>query len=109
MSVAGSLTIVHVNRHTFASRRDLAPTEHTEYIQADRRREEHRSYSGYRLWRNGGDIYRPSPRTALIRRCDLKQIFHVNFDDRQYAADPMTDVARFEEMSARAAAAGPQP
>jgi hypothetical protein len=109
MPVVGSLTIVRVNRQTLSNRRDLPPTEHTDYIQPDRRREEHRGYFGYRVRRNGRDLYRPTPHTALIRRGDLKLIFHVNFDDRQYVASPMTDVARFEEMAARAAAAGPQP
>src|SRR5438132_6347864 len=109
MPVVGSLTIVRLNRYALPNRRDLPPTEHTEYTQADRRREEHRGMVGFRLTRNGREIYRPTPRTALIRRCDLKQIFHINFDDRQYTADPMTDVPRFEELAARAAAAGPQP
>jgi hypothetical protein len=109
MPVVGNLTIVRLHRHASPNRRDRPPTEHTEYIQTDRRREEHRGHFGYRLRRNGRDLYRPTPHTAFIRRCDLKQIFHVNFDDRQYAASPMTDIPTREEMAARAAAAGPQP
>jgi hypothetical protein len=47
-----------------------------------------------------------APRTALITRCDLKQTFHLNLDDRQYTAGPLQTFPAREEMLARAAASG---
>ena len=75
--------------------------ETTEYIQADRKREEHRGFFGYRLRPNGRDIYRPAPRTALIKRCDLQRAFHLNFDDREYTACPIQPFPTREEIRAR--------
>lgn len=89
MTVVGSLTIHRVWRQRVPYGRSLAPIETTEYIQVDRKREEHRGFAGYRLRANGRDIYRPNPRTALVTRCDLEQVFHINFDDREYAAWPL--------------------
>lgn len=51
-------------------------------------------------------MFRPTPRTALITRCDLKQTFHLNLDDREYAASPLQNFPTREEMLARAAASG---
>ena len=47
--VVGSLTLHRVYRHTLPDGRRLPPTETIEYIQADRKREEHRGFFGYRL------------------------------------------------------------
>ena len=47
-----------------------------------------------------------APRTALITRCDLKQTFHLNLDDREYAASPLQTFPTREEMLDRAAASG---
>jgi hypothetical protein len=109
MTVVGSLTLRRVQRHTLPDGRRPPPIESTEYIQADRKREEHRGYAGYCLGRYGRDIYRPGPRTALITRCDLHQAFHVNFDDRQYTACPLQAVPTREEMLARAEAVPQSP
>lgn len=89
MAVVGSLMIRRVQRHTLPDGRCPPPIETTEYVQADRKREEHRGCAGYRVGRSGRDIYRLSPRTALIRRYDLRQTFLVNFDDREYTAWPI--------------------
>jgi hypothetical protein len=50
-------------------------------------------------------MFRLAPRTAHITRCDLKQTFLLNLDDREYTADPLPPT--LDEMRARAAAAGP--
>jgi hypothetical protein len=102
MVVIGSLTIHRVQRKTSPDGRCLPPIETTEYIQPDRKREEHRGYFGYRVRPNGRDIYRTSPRTALIKRCDLQKQFHVNFDDREYTAWPIQAFPTREETLARA-------
>ena len=51
-------------------------------------------------------MFRPTARTALITRCDLKQTFLLNLDDRQYTASPLQTFPTREEMLARVAAAG---
>jgi hypothetical protein len=102
MAVVGSLTVRRVQRRTLPDGRRLPPTETTEYIQADRKREEHRGHFGYCLRSNGRDIYRRGPRTALITRCDLQKTFHVNFDDRQYTAYPVQAFPTPEQLAARA-------
>jgi hypothetical protein len=109
MAVAGSLTLRRVQRHTLPDGRRLPPIETTEYIQADRKREEHRGAFGYRLRPNGRDIYRPGPRTALIKRCDLQKTFLVNFDDREYSAWPIQAFPTREELLARAETGGQPP
>jgi hypothetical protein len=101
MAVIGSLTVRRVQRHSLPGVRPVPPIETTEYIQADRRREEHRGYFGYRISRNGRDIYRVTPRTARIKRCDLQKVFHVNFDDREYTVWPIESFPTREEMLAR--------
>ena len=78
--------------------------ETTEYIHADRKREDHRGFFGYRLRANGREIYRPTPRTALIRRCDLQKAFHLNFDDREYTACTIQAFPTREEIRAGAEA-----
>lgn len=100
MTVVGSLTLRRVQRQTLPGGRRLPPIETTEYIQADRKREEHRGFFGYCLGPNGRDIYRPTPRTALIKRCDLQKTFHINFDDREYAAGPLQAFTTREELRA---------
>jgi hypothetical protein len=109
MAVVGSLRLRRVQRQTLPDRRRLPPMETTEYIQADRRREDHRGFVGYRLRPNRQDIYRPSPRTALIKRCDLKKVFHVNLDDREYTACPIQGFPTHDEIRARADALGQPP
>jgi len=54
-------------------------------------------------------MYRPGPRTALIKRCDLKTVFLVNFDDREYTAWPIEAFPKRDEMRARAEAVGQPP
>lgn len=83
--------------------------ETTEYTQADRKREEHRGFFGYCLRANGREIYRPTPRTALIKRCDLQREFLVNFDDREYTAWPIQAFPRRDEVLARAEAVDQRP
>jgi hypothetical protein len=104
--VAEELTIRRTDRRTLPDDRRPPPSESIEYLQADRRRREHRGSRGYRLRPNGRTIFRPAPRTALITRCDLKRTFHLNLDDRQYTADPLQTFPTREEMLARAAASG---
>jgi hypothetical protein len=109
MAVVGSLIIRRARRQTLPDGRRLPPLETTEYIQADRRREEHHGVFGYRLRPNGREIYRPTPRTALITRCDLQKTFHVNFDDREYTACRVQAFATREEIRACAEAVPPSP
>ena len=106
ISMAEELTIRRTDRHTLPDDRPLPPTESIEYLQADRRRREHRGSFGYRLRPNGRTMFRATPRTALITRCDLKQIFHLNLDDREYVASPLQTFPTREETLARAAASG---
>jgi hypothetical protein len=75
--------------------------ETTEYIQADRKREDHSGCFGYRLRPTGREIYRPTPRTAFITRCDLRKAFHLNFDDREYTAGPIQAFPTREEIRVR--------
>lgn len=107
MAVVGSLTIRRVQRHTLPDGRRPPPIEFTEYIQAEWKREEHRAYAGYRIGRSTRDIYRLAPRTALIRRYDLRKAFLVNFDDREYTAWPIQAFTDYESWS-RAAVARPR-
>ena len=94
--MAGDLTIRRRQRQT-AMGSAHPPSECTEYMQVDRRREEHRGCFGYRFWPTGRTLYRPSPRTALITRCDLEQTFLLNLDDREYTAWPVRTYPRIEE------------
>jgi hypothetical protein len=87
--VVERLTIRRIDHHTRHDGRPLPPIESVEYLQADRKRNEHRGSFGYCLRSNGRTIFRAAPRTALITRCDLKQTFHVNFDDRQCVVSPL--------------------
>jgi hypothetical protein len=89
--------------------RHLPPTEYVEYLQADRRRREQRGSFGYRFRPNGRTMFCPAPRTALITRCDVKQTFHLNLEDRQYTTAPLQTFPTREEMLARAAAASGRP
>lgn len=109
MTVVGSLTLHRVTRQTLPNGRSARPTETTEYIQVDRKRQEHRGWCGYRLGPKTPDLYRRTPRTALITRCDLQKIFHVNFDDRQYAAWPIQRFPTRDELRTRAEAARERP
>jgi len=102
MAVVGNLTIRRVTRHSRPGGRVPRPTTSTEYIQADRRRDEHNGFFGYRVRANGPDIYRPAPRTALIKRCDLQKTFLINFDDRQFAEWPLEPVPAPQEPGAHA-------
>jgi len=102
MGVAGSLTIHRVQRQTLPDGRRLPPIEAIEYIQADRKREEYRGYVGYRFRANGRDLYRRNPRTALVTRCDLGNVFLVNFDDGEYTTWPIPAFSTPEEIRARA-------
>jgi hypothetical protein len=108
MAVVGSLTLRRVQRQTLADGRRLPQSETTEYLQADRKREEHRGFYGYRLRPTGRDVYQPGPRTALITRCDLQKVFLLNFDDREYTAWPIEPFPTREDMLARAEGV-PQP
>jgi hypothetical protein len=101
MAVSGSLTVRRVRRQTLSDGRRQPPMETTEYIQADRKREDHSGCFGYRLRPHGREIYRPTPRTAFITRCDLRKAFHLNFDDREYTAGPIQAFPSREEIRAR--------
>ena len=103
--MTGSLTLRRVHRHRLTGGRRLPDTESVEYIQADRRREEYRGFYGYRVRSNGRDLYRPTPHTALIKRCDLQRIFHVNFEDREFTEWPVQPEPTRHELKARAASA----
>ena len=107
MAVVGSLTLRRVTRHAFSGGRRVPSTESTEYIQADRRRDEHSGFVGYRLWPNGRDIYRQTPRTALIKRCDLQKTFLINFDDRQFTEWPVVPVPTVHDLQVGAEACPP--
>lgn len=96
MAVVGSLTIRRVQRHTLRDGRRPPPIESTEYIQVDRKREEHRGYACYHGGRSGRDIYRLAPRTASIKRYDLGQAFLVNFDDGEYTAWPIQPFTSYQ-------------
>jgi hypothetical protein len=102
MAVVGSLTFRRVQHQTLFDGRRLPPMETTEYIQVDRKREEHRGAFGYRLRPNGRDVYRRTPQTALIKRCDLHRAFLVNFEDREYTTWPLQAFKTSEEMRANA-------
>jgi hypothetical protein len=105
--VVGSLTLRRVMRHTSSVGRQLPSTDITEYLQADRKREEHRGVFGY-CWRpNGRTIYRPTPGTALIKRCDLQKTFLVNFEDREFTEWPIQPVPTREELRTRATSGVP--
>jgi hypothetical protein len=108
ISVAENLTIGRTDRQTLPDCLHLPPSESIEYLQADRRRTEHRGSFGYRLRSNGRTRFCPAPRTALITRCDLKQTFHLNLDDREYAVSPLHTFPTPEEILALAGAAGRQ-
>src|ERR1700704_2097010 len=73
--MAEELTIRRTDRDTLPDDRPLPTTESIEYLQADRRRREHRGSFGYRLRPNGRTMFSPAPPTVLITRCDLKQTF----------------------------------
>jgi hypothetical protein len=107
MVVGGSLMLHRVTRHTRPDGRFLPQTETTEYMQADRKREEHRGVTGYRFT-NSRDIYRPNPRTALIKRGDLQKTFLVNFEDREFTEWPIRSFPTREELTRRPAV-GPPP
>src|SRR4051794_13329231 len=104
--MAEALTIRWTDRHTAPNDRSVPATESVEYLQTDRRRREHRGSFGYQLRPNGRTMFRLAPRTALITRCDLKQTFHLNIDDRQYTAGLLQAFPTREEMLVRAAASG---
>src|SRR5436309_5170882 len=101
MAVDGSLTLRRVMRHTSSDGRHLPPTEAAEYIQADRKREEFRGVVGYCFRSKGRTIYRPNPRTALVKRCDLRKTFLINFEDREFTEWPIRPVPTREELGTR--------
>ena len=82
--MVGDLTIRRRQGHASVGSRHPPASQWTEYIRADRKREEHRGWGGYCGWPHGRTIYRQSPRIASIVRCDLKQTFLLNLDDREY-------------------------
>jgi hypothetical protein len=88
-------------RHSWSDGRQPPSTETAEYIQADRKREEHRGTVGYCFRRNGRTIYRPTPRTALIKRCDLHKAFLINFEDREFTEWAIRPVPTREELRTR--------
>src|SRR5262249_48095393 len=106
ITVAEALTIRRTDRRALPDDRRLAPTESIEYLQADRRRREHRGSFGYRLRPNGRSMFPLAPRTALIVPCDWRQTFHRHRDDRPYPAGRLQSLLAGEEMLVRAAASG---
>src|SRR5262249_3475456 len=101
MVVVGSLMLRRITRHTLPDGRHLPQIETTEYIQADRKREEHGATIGYCLRANGRTIYRPTPRTALIKGGDLQETFLINFEDREFTAWPIPSFPTREELLGR--------
>jgi hypothetical protein len=67
--------------------------QETQYVQGDRRRDEHRFASGYNA----------SPPLASITRCDMGQNFVLNIEDKQYASTPIPKILSPTEMRAIAA------
>jgi hypothetical protein len=67
--------------------------EETQYLQSDRRREEHRIAFG--------SSYGPS--LAFITRCDMGQNFELNLEDKQYVSTPIPKVRTASEWQALAA------
>jgi hypothetical protein len=106
--VVGSLTLRRVTQLTLPDGRRLPQTETAEYMQVDRKREEHRGTTGYCLRANGRTIYRPNPRTALIKRGDLQKTFLINFEDREFTAWPIPSFPTREELTGRVPV-GPPP
>ena len=107
MVVVGSLTLRRVMRHIRTDGRHLPSTETTEYLQADRKREEHRGAFGYCFRPHGRTIYRPTPRTALIKRCDVQKTFLINFEDREFTEWPIEPIPTREELRMRAESGPP--
>jgi hypothetical protein len=106
--VVGSLTMRRVTLRTLPGGQRRTHTETTEYVQSDRKREEHRGVTGYRLT-NTWDIYRPNPRTALITRGDLQKTFLVNFEDREFTEWPIRPFPTREELIGRVQVEPPPP
>jgi hypothetical protein len=86
----------------------LPPTVATEYIQADRKRQEYRGVVGYMVRANGRTIHRPTPRTALIKRCDLQKAFLINFEDREFTEWPIRPIPTRQELRAGVESAPPR-
>lgn len=63
------------------------PTEHTIYVQRDRKRMEFRNYAGPST-ANGSQQRLAGPRLASITRCDLGSIFELNLDAGEYVSAP---------------------
>jgi hypothetical protein len=104
--VAEALTIRRTDRRTLPGEGHVPPSESIEYLQAGRRRRDYQGSVGYRLRPKRRTRFCPAPRIAVITRCDLKQTFHLNLDDREYVASPLQTFPTREELLARAAASG---
>lgn len=88
---------------TTVPNRPALDTETTTYIQNDRKRVEERRQSAQLLGDGGPVIYLPAPPIATITRCDLKQVFTLNPNDREYTSAPLPQLASPEALQARAA------
>jgi hypothetical protein len=102
----GHLTIRRRHRHRVDGHDDQPWSESINFLAGDRRREEPRGWWGYRLRPQGRNIRRPSPRTAIITRCDLKQKFLLNLEDCEYTAAPLQIVPDLARRIAEAVATG---
>jgi hypothetical protein len=67
--------------------------QETQYVDADRRRDEHRNFVG--------STY--GPPLAFITRCDMGQNFDLNLEDKQYASSPIPKFPSAAESQALAA------
>jgi hypothetical protein len=100
----------------FTLSRNFGPyrTDTTTYLKADRKRVDELQHYRQQLWLGGPAVSPRSPRVATITRCDLRVVFQINLDDREYTSipipKPLSDEerkARVEELRARGAQ-GPQ-
>jgi hypothetical protein len=62
-------------------------SEHTIYVQGDRKRIEFRNYEGQRK-ADGSQQWLAGPRLAAITRCDLGQVFELNLDAAEFVSAP---------------------
>jgi hypothetical protein len=80
MAVVGSLTLRCVQRQTLPGGRRLPSTETTEYIQADRKRKEHRGFLDIGAGQMGRTFTGHSRERLSSRDGIWRNHFHVNFD-----------------------------
>ena len=67
--------------------------QQTQYVEVDRRRDEHRNFVGANY----------GPPLAFITRCDMGQNFELNLEDKQYVSNPIPKFPSAAEREALAA------